>query len=263
MIVSFAQCTNPAASLYLKHCWQTSGSPAYATETILPKGEVELIFSFGDTLDFVREGLEHGITPRCFINGISNVPVHLKAPQQQIFFGVVLQPAAVKKLLSTPSGVFLNTITDLELIDKSFGPLWHQLADCENFEARVSTIQAWALQRRAKLYEQELALSHFLSSPEEIQTVASLANSFCYSTRQLHRKVQELFGMSSEVLLRYKRYRQALYLMHRSSETLTSIAHECGYYDQAHFNREFKEFTGLTPGSYRQQQSHMPGHLFQ
>jgi AraC-like DNA-binding protein len=166
-------------------------------------------------------------------------------------------------LLSAPSGVFLNAITDLELIDKSFGHIWHQLADCESFESRVSTVQAWALERRAKLYEQELALSQFLSSTEEIQTVANLASTFCYSSRQLHRKVQELFGMSSEVLLRYKRYHRALHLMHRSSETLTSIAYECGYYDQAHFNREFKEFTGLTPGAYRQQQSHLPGHIFQ
>jgi AraC-like DNA-binding protein len=51
--------------------------------------------------------------------------------------------------------------------------------------------------------------------------------------------------------------------MHHSNETLTRIAYGCGYYDQAHFNREFKEYTGLTPGTYRQQQSHLAGHLFQ
>jgi AraC-like DNA-binding protein len=260
---SFVPCTHPAAGLYLKHFWQTEGTPHYREEHILPKGDIELIFSFGDALNFQRQGIGEGRTPRCFVNGISNVTVRLMVPRHQSFFGVVLQPAAVKKLLSVPSGAFLNAITDLEAIDKNFGSLWHQLADCTNFEERVGLIQAWVLQKLSTIYQQEAALSGFLNNSDEIHTVAQMAGYFCYSTRQLHRKVQELFGMSSEVLLRYKRYQQALNQMHYSKETLTRIAYHCGYYDQAHFSREFKEYTGLSPQAYRQQQSHLPGHLYQ
>jgi hypothetical protein len=44
-------------------------------EYILPKGEIELIFSFGDTIDFHQSGADAGSTPHCFVNGISNTPV--------------------------------------------------------------------------------------------------------------------------------------------------------------------------------------------
>jgi AraC-like DNA-binding protein len=160
---------------------------------------------------------------------------------------VVLQPAAVKKLLAVPSGTFLNAITDLELIDKTFGAIWHQLAACQDFEERVRFMQYWVLQKLSAIHQQEAALSQFLNSTDEVNTVAELPSNFCYSTRQLHRKVQELFGMSSEVLLRFKRYQQALHHMHHRTETLTRIAYSSGYYDQAHFNREFKEYTGPYP----------------
>jgi AraC-like DNA-binding protein len=141
--------------------------------------------------------------------------------------------------------------------------LWHQLAACKSFEERTAIVEAWALGKSISLHHQELAISQFLTGPDEAASVSGLAATFCYSTRQLHRKVQELFGMSSEVLLRYKRYHQALHSIHHSDQILTSIAHACGYYDQAHFNREFREFTGLTPGNYRRQRSHLAGHLFQ
>ena len=69
--------------------------------------------------------------------------------------------------------------------------------------------------------------------------------------------------MSTEALIQYKRYVHALQLMHYSHQSLTGISYSCHYYDQAHFIREFKDYTGLTPGQYRRQKKNLVGHLFQ
>src|SRR5690349_5616079 len=104
MISSLGVCTHPATRMFLKNFGQMQSCPPYAIESILPKGETEIIFSFAEDLPFQLADISGGRTPRCFINGISSIPVRLHAPAQQFFFGVVLQPAAVKKLLATPAG---------------------------------------------------------------------------------------------------------------------------------------------------------------
>ena len=264
MVNSFTFCHHVHARRFVKAFWQTAGRPAYQCETILPKGVVEMIFSFDDPVPFYRNNQQqHVLTPRCFVNGINLATIQLNAPQQQSFFGIELHPAAVKKLLKAPCGVFLNSITDLELVNKEFYVLWQQLAEAGSFNERVQTAQEWIIQKLCPVHEQEMAISGFLDGNSEPVSVASLAANFCYSPRQLHRKTQELFGMSTEALIRYKRYIHALRLTHHTNETLTRIGYSSNYYDQAHFIREFKEYTGLTPGDYRRQKSGLPGHFFQ
>jgi AraC-like DNA-binding protein len=264
MNTSFTPCHDERAKRFVRDFWQTEGTPLYQSETILPKGTVEFIFSFNDSVPFCRDKQgPRWSTPRCFLSGVSNIPIQLQAPKHQAFFGVNLYPAAVKKLLNVPCGEFLNAITDLETISKEFSHLWHLLVAAGSFSGRVSAFQQWLLNRLTPIYQQEMAISDFLRSHPEPVSVAGLAQQFCYSTRQLNRKTQELFGMSTEMLIGYKRYVHALQLMHHSNETLTRIGYHCHFYDQAHFNREFRDYTGLTPGEYRQQKSSLAGHLFQ
>jgi AraC-like DNA-binding protein len=263
MDTSYTLCTNAQAKCFARAFWQTQGTPLYQAETILPKGVVEIIFSFDEPVPFSRNSqVKHLSTPRCFVSGMSDTPVQLDIPERQAFFGMELHPAAIKKLLKVPCGDFLNAITDLEGINKEFSSLWHQLAEAVSFHSRVSITQEWLGKKLCSIPEQELAISDFLKSDPGSANVAGLATQFCYSVRQLHRKTRELFGMSTEGLIRYQRYVHALQLMHHSQETLTRIGYDCRYYDQAHFIREFKDFTGLTPGDYRQQKSKLPGHLY-
>ena len=48
----------------------------------------------------------------------------------------------------------------------------------------------------------------------------------------------------------------------REGETdLTGLAHECGYFDQAHFIKEFRSFTGKTPSEYACEMQQLQDHL--
>lgn len=69
--------------------------------------------------------------------------------------------------------------------------------------------------------------------------------------RQLERRFSSAIGMSPKQLSKTIRLQSTLkHLLHKEYINLTALAHDAEYYDQAHFIKDFKEFTGLTPKEF-------------
>ena len=94
-------------------------------------------------------------------------------------------------------------------------------------------------------------------------SVKELAQSLCYSPRQLSRKMAEATGMNTEEILLYKKYLHAVHLMHHTDWSLTQIAYQSNFSDQSHFIKSFKTYTKMTPGEYRAGKSYVKGHIFE
>lgn len=80
-------------------------------------------------------------------------------------------------------------------------------------------------------------------------TVEELAAHLGYSTRNLHSRFTQCFGMSPKKFIRLVRFSRALQCMYDNTEdrTFSSIAHEAGYHDQSHLIKDFKAICGKTP----------------
>jgi len=70
------------------------------------------------------------------------------------------------------------------------------------------------------------------------------------------RRFIELFrryvGVTPKLYCRIRRFQRALGELHRIKQMdWSAVALECGYYDQSHFIRDFRQFSGLTPSAYR------------
>ncbi|WP_321480070.1 helix-turn-helix domain-containing protein [uncultured Bacteroides sp.] len=82
-------------------------------------------------------------------------------------------------------------------------------------------------------------------------TVSRLAEKVCLSQKQLQRIFSEHVGASPKEFMRIVRFHKALYTLQNHPEmNFTTLAYECGYYDQAHMINEFKLFSGYTPAQY-------------
>ena len=91
-----------------------------------------------------------------------------------------------------------------------------------------------------------------------------LESETAYTARRIQELITESVGISPKQLCRQTRFQHALSAIHRecslSSEDerkgcLAQEAVSLGYCDQAHYSREFKEFSGLCPGAYRKKNS--------
>ncbi|MDR3305971.1 MAG: helix-turn-helix domain-containing protein [Clostridiales Family XIII bacterium] len=83
-------------------------------------------------------------------------------------------------------------------------------------------------------------------------TVSKLAENLCYSERQVRRLLDANMNISPKTLCRIVRFQNALHRMIRNPDLgNTQYIADLDYADQAHFQREFKEFTGLPPQEFR------------
>jgi len=256
--------TSPLKNL-IDSFWQVDIFTSFREEHIIPKGIVEVIFNFSDSSSIAAQlgGRQYNL-PNCFINGFNTVPIRLKLPKQQIFFGVGFQPLAVKKIFKTPASKFSDILVDLTLLDSTFQSLWNRLAEQNNFEERVSVFCGWIERKFFHSQPQEKLINNFLYAINQHDlSVTELASSLCYSPRHLSRKIFEATGRNTEEILHYKKYLHAVHLIHHTELSLTEIAYQCHFSDQSHFIKSFKAYTKMTPGEYKRHKSYLKGHIYE
>ena len=245
--------------------WQAERTDVFSClETILPKGVVEVIFNF-ESPEFLAIINNQSFTiPKCFIQGFHTQPVRLLLPEKQTFFGAVFYPSVAKHLFQYNIGEYSNCILDLTLLDTSFNTLWHKMAEQKTFDERVKIFSNWLLKNNPDLNDREKAFNTFLTLNSKIHlTVPELAKYFCYSPKQLSRKIFEITGMNTEQTLLYKKYLLAVDLMHYSDLSLTEISYKCNFADQSHFTKTFKSLASLTPKEYKNRKSNIKAHLLE
>ena len=79
--------------------------------------------------------------------------------------------------------------------------------------------------------------------------VIELASIACLGKKQFERLFNELVGANPKEYARVVRFQKSLKLLQHYSEDINQaqLAYQCGYADQSHFIREFKQFSGYTP----------------
>jgi PAS domain S-box-containing protein len=81
--------------------------------------------------------------------------------------------------------------------------------------------------------------------------IEDLAKESGLSWSQFQRRVSSITGLTPRQLLTKSRIENAADALRNTDEPLSTIAFQCGFYDQAAFSRQFRAATGLTPAEYR------------
>lgn len=147
-----------------------------------------------------------------------------------------------------------DSITDLGIIsgDKE-NELAKNIAEAASFSERVQIFRAYFdLRAETPISEREENISEAFQylvkeyrSPNVIKEYAERSG---FSTRTIHRWFSNDIGIPPKRLVRIARFHQALSGLHTNKEP--GFYYDCGYFDQAHFIKEFREFTGITPEEY-------------
>jgi AraC-like DNA-binding protein len=197
--------------------------------------------------DFVQR--ENGLT----LTGLIDGPVLLDATEDAQTGTIIIEfnQLGAYRLFHFSLAEVKNQIVDMgDLIGHTARELQERLADAEPVEAKLELLQHFLLKRLETgapdpIYDYCI---NQISYSRGLISLAKLEKETGYSSRWLQRKFSEHLGTSPKNLseiVRFKQFYQA-YSAGAASRDLKSLIYEY-YYDQSHFLRAFKRFTGTTP----------------
>jgi AraC-like DNA-binding protein len=263
----------PRASLrpFVKCLWATDGAGVGAwqfaeRERVLPTGLMHLVFRsssyplhlFRDDGDLVGWSLGDAIVggPRSghYIRDVSHSGASV---------GAQLLPGAAELLFGVPASELAERHTRL---DDLWGNLTNEvrarLFELDHCEHRLDLFESLLVARLPRIRGLHPAVAEALKSFTFTNDVAQVVKESGYSHRRFIVLFSEAVGLTPKLYCRVQRFQQVLEL-HAARPELSSVelALEAGYSDQAHFNRQFREFAGVTPGEYSKLSPVSPNHV--
>ena len=156
------------------------------------------------------------------------------------------------RLLQQPLTNLVNSCLGAEdLMDSSIRGLTEQLKNTFLPEELKNITDRFFLKRLTRIKPAggfDIVMQRLSENPLENYTVDAVAKAACLSIKQVERFSYDRFGVSPKLYLKLMRFSKAWALKERLPDlSWTEIAHQSGYYDQNHFIKEFKKFTGITP----------------
>ncbi|QFY11823.1 helix-turn-helix domain-containing protein [Nonomuraea phyllanthi] len=167
---------------------------------------------------------------------------------------VLLTPFGARRLYAVPMRHLTNLVLPLdELLGPWAGTVLDRLASMPSWHDRLALVDsllcARILSGPAVRPEVRWAWARLLESGGRLG-VSSLAETLGWSHRHLVARFQEEIGLPPKTAARVIRFGRARRLL-RSGQAIATVAADCGFYDQAHMNREFRVLGDITPGQIR------------
>lgn len=239
---------------FVKCFWtlEDDGIEQAVKQRVLPDGCMEMIFHYGD---LYRQYFEDGssiIQPKSFVFGQITSYIEIEPTGVTGLVAARFLPDGLTPFLEIPVSSLENKAVNISnVFGKKGKELEVKVIASNNNAERIKLIETFLLSR--------------LVDPQTINTVTKncvdiifrsqgqldvveLAGKLKINRRNMERKFVSAIGLSPKQLSRVVRLQATLKMLEQKNfSSLTSLAYENGYYDQSHFIKDFKEFTGISP----------------
>lgn len=243
-----------ALSPFVKCYWTLTNETDFAArERIFPDGCMELIFHLGDLfLKYDANGLSY-VQPRSFIHGQITKSIEVEPTGKTAIFSVRFHPDGLRAFIDFDISALNNTEKPIAEIWAEGSRLEQAMRHAGPDQEKINVLETFLMQH----FTEKQTDAHIRYSVQRMTdtqgnvSLEQLAAERGISTRQLERKFRSATGLPSKMFARILRFQHTLQLMeHGTFSSFTHVAYDGGFYDQAHFIKDFRHFTGLNPKKY-------------
>lgn len=199
---------------------------------ILPDACIDMVINFVDkTILFA---------------GFSDETEPFALNQKIEYMGIRFKPGAFYTLFQIEASQVMDCMVTFNAVEKKFSLdkifSLHKVAD------QIDLIKEYLIMKIKKVKDKRFIhlVDQLYRNPKE-KSVEILAKDLGYNQRHLYRVFKIQYGISPKVLLNIVRLHLCLTLLLEEKKNLIDIALLCGFYDQSHFIKEIKRYTGISP----------------
>lgn len=248
---------HPDLSALVKFYWtlEVPFDPNNQKQKIIPDGCIEMTFNFKDKIKRYVSEKDYIIHPNAMVMGQRTTSYFIEPVGDVDTFAICFYPYGFVNFVSTP----LENLVDVETpIESLFGEipakaLEQEIVQAPNTQERIKIMETFLLDK----LNQNVTIENLVKTTVDSllatngsSSINTILKDDLSKRRQLERNFKKQIGISPKQLGKVLRLQTALKMLLNDKESLTNIAYESEYFDQAHFIKDFKEFIGTTPKEF-------------
>lgn len=246
-------------SQFVENIWLVQGFSAdYSREKILPDGAIELIFDLDPEPKSIFEdevSTEFRTVKKAWISGERTRYIVIGAARNQQMVGVRFRPGGAYPFFRFPISELSESVTELDLIWGTLvDEIRDELAEIESPDARLLRLESLLLRQVQRTLEPNRLITfavHQLQHSPQFLAIRDLASMVGITQKHLISQFERVVGLRPKSFARVCKFQKVINLIEQQDQIeWSSLALDCGYYDQAHFIKEFQTFSGLNPSAY-------------
>ncbi len=214
--------------------YKTTNKPIQ--HTILPDGYFDLIIEFEDN-----------VLTRVQLTGIWTSPKHIDIPKNKTYIAIRFKLLSAEYLFGRELKSILDTSQNLPFDFWNISS--YQSSEFEKFARDITNHIEKSITYIEEIDNRKLKLFDFVYH-QNIKTITELSEKVFWSSRQMNRYFNAQFGFSLKEFLKIVRFKSSY--KHISQGFLYP---ENKYFDQSHFIKEVKKYSGVTPKALHKNQN--------
>lgn len=226
-------------------------------KALIPDGTIELMFNFGDDYMHLKNGVKIPVNGSHII-GIRKQALWISQTQHQHIFSVRFKLGGAYPFVKIPVHLFAHGFYDIdELLPRDYKELEQLLFEAKDHDGRVLIADQFFIERLKYVPAEQLFTIHCsrILFQNPIAKIQDAAHELHTSYKTLERRFAQVTGLSPSEILKIRRFNNAILAMYSGKfSSLTQIAYACGFYDQSHFIREFRQLAGYAPRTFLKKQ---------
>jgi AraC-like DNA-binding protein len=219
------------------------------TERIFPDGCVEVILNFAEPFA-QHDDDSTRVQPRNFIVGQMTRPISISPTGPVQLIGIRFHPGGTTPFFRLPMNELTNQVVELGSFARTLeAKLLSEAVHLPELKDKVAALQKALLGilRDTRSDFGLLRIAARIIESSGMVAVDDLAKKAGLSSRQLERRFLFEVGVGPKLLSRILRFQQVFRAVDANEPAWPKIAVDCGYYDQAHLIKDFRQFAHETP----------------